>query len=69
LKVVDKAIYLLNFCSGSSMCTVTAWIIQGCGAVVKMTQLRLRSCWFSRVWLWLCSSLFSWLRLPVVFTH
>jgi len=30
------------------MCPVTLWIIQGCGAVVKMTQFRLRlqSCWF-----------------------
>jgi len=52
--------YLLNFYSGLSMCTVTAWIIQDCGAVIKMTQLRfhLRSCWLSWVWLWLRSSLF-----------
>jgi len=47
------------------MCPVTAWIIQGCGAVIKMThlRLRLRSCWFPWVWLWLRSSLFSRLRL------
>jgi len=71
LEVVDTSIYLLNFYSGSSMCPVTAWIIQGCGAVVKITQLRLRlrSCWFSWVWLWFRNSLFSWLRLLVVFIH
>jgi len=53
LEVVATVIYLLNFYSGSSMCPVPAWIIKGCGAVIKMTQLRLRSCWFSWVWLWL----------------
>jgi len=64
-------IYLLNFCAGSSMCPVTEWISQGCDAVVKMTQLRLRLriCWFSWVWLWFRNSLFSWLRLLVVFRH
>jgi len=44
--IIVVAIYLLNFYSGLSMCPVTAWIIQGCGAVIKMTQL-LRSCWLS----------------------
>jgi len=67
--VVAAAIYLSSFYSGSSMCPVTAWIIQGCGAVIKMTQLRLRSSWFSWVWLWLWSFLFSWLGILVVFAH
>jgi len=60
LEVVATVIYLFNFYSGSSMCPVTAWVIQGCGAVIKMTQLRLRPriCWLSWVWLWLRSSLF-----------
>jgi len=55
LEVVATAIYLLNFYSGSSVCPVTAWIIQGCEAVVKMTQfrLRVRSCWF------LCQSIYK----------
>jgi len=50
------------------MCPVTAWIIQGCGAVVKMAQLRvrLRSCWLSCVWLWLRSSHFSWLQAAML---
>jgi len=71
LEVVAKAIYLLNFYSGSSMWPAPVWIIQGCGAVVKMTQLRLclHCCWFSWVWLWLRCSRFSWLWLLVVFTH
>jgi len=58
LEVVATVIYLLNFYSGSSTCPAAAWIIHGCGAVVKMTQLRLRSCWLSWVWLRLRSSFF-----------
>jgi len=42
-KVVAKAIYPLNFYSGSSTCPATVGLFQGCGDVVKMTQLRLRS--------------------------
>jgi len=45
LEVVATVIYLLNFYFGSSMCLVAAWIIQGCGAVIKMTQLQLRRYW------------------------
>ena len=48
-------------------------IFQCCGAVVKMSQLRFRSSWFSCVWPRIRSSLFSWLRLQLrlqfVFTH
>jgi len=29
LEVVGKAIYLLNFYSGSSMCPATVWILSG----------------------------------------
>jgi len=72
VEVVATAIYWLNFYFGLSTRPVTTWIIQGCGAIVKMTQLQLRvgSCWFSWVWLWL-RIFFSWLqlRLLVVFTH
>jgi len=48
LEVVAKPIYLLNFYSGSPMCPATVWIISGCGAAVKMTQLRLRSSSFHK---------------------
>jgi len=43
LEVVAKAIYSLNFYSGSSNCPATMWIIQSYRTVVKMTQLQLRS--------------------------
>jgi len=72
LEVVATAIYLLNFYSGLSTCSVTAWIIQGCGAIVKMTQLRLRprSCWFSWMRLCLRGSLFHGSRSGVwSFSH
>jgi len=40
LEVVVKAIYLLNFYSGSSCAQLQCELFQGCGAVVKMTQIR-----------------------------
>jgi len=42
LEVVAKAIYQLNFCSGSSMYPATMWIISGLRSPRKMTQLQLR---------------------------
>jgi len=83
LEGVAKAIYLLNFYSGSSVCPSTVWIKSGLRSRRKndtasapelfflWTWLQLRSFWFS--WVWLRSSLFSWLRLQLrllfVFTH
>jgi len=81
LEIDAKAIYPLNFYSGSSMCSATVWIISGMRSHRKndtapapelffsWTWLQLRSSWFS--WVWLRSSLFSWLqlRLLIVFTH
>jgi len=78
-EVVAKAIYPLNFYSGSSTCPATVWIISGLRRRRKndtapapklffsWTWLQLRSSWSS--WAWLRSSLFSWLRLLVVFTY
>jgi len=42
LHVAAKAIYPLNFYSGSSVCSATASIISGLRKVGKMTQLPLR---------------------------
>jgi len=83
LEVVAKAIYLLNFYFGSSMCPATVWIISGLRSRGKndtapapqlffsWTWLQLRSCWFSWVWLRLRSFLFLLLqlRLLLVLTH
>jgi len=63
LEVVAKAIYLLNFSSGWSMCSATLWIISRLRSCHKnitalapqfffsWTWLRHRSFWFSWVWL------------------
>jgi len=48
LEVVAKAIYLLNFYSGLSMCPAQDGLLQGCEAVVKMIQFRLRSSCFHK---------------------
>jgi len=43
LEVVAKAIYLLNFSLDRLCARLHCGLFQGCGAIVKMTQLRLRS--------------------------
>ena len=78
---IEKYTKGLTCQSSTAKLELWAWN-QGCGGVEKMKQLRLRSfflwtwlrlqprsSWFSRVWLRLRSSLFSWLRLLFVFTH
>jgi len=73
LEVVAKAIYLLNFYSGSSMCPVTAWIISGLWSRRKNVTVPAPQLFISWKWLRLRSSLFSWLRIQLrllfVFTH
>jgi len=69
LEVVAKAIYLLNFYTGSSMCPPTMWIISGLRSrrkndatpalFLSWTWPQLRSSWFS----------WAWLRLLFVFTR
>jgi len=68
-EVVAKAIYLLHFSLDRLRARLQFGLFQSCGAVVKMTQLRLQS--FSWTWLQLRSFWFSWmwLRLLFVFTH
>jgi len=73
LEVVAKAIYLLNFYSGSSVCPATVWIISGLQSRHKNVTAPALELFFSWTWLQLRSSLFSWLRLQLrllfVFTH
>jgi len=71
--------FLLNFTLDRLLSRLQFGLFQSCGAVVKMSQLLLRSSsfhehgsrlqlrrsWFSWVWLRFRSSLFSWLRLQL----
>jgi len=77
LEVVAKAIYLLNFYSGLSMCPATGWIISGLRSHRKNDTGPALELFFSWTWLqvWsskcgsglqLYSSLFSWLQLSVL---
>jgi len=63
LEIVAKAIYLLNFCSGSSMYPATVWIISGLRNRPKNDTDLAPEHFFSWKWLQLQTSWFSWVWL------
>jgi len=58
MEVVAKALYLLNFYSGLSVCLATVWIISGLRSCRKNDTAPTPKLFSS--WTWFHSSWFSW---------